>query len=115
MIRLRQIKLNIDHDNQNDLLKKVAKKLQISENDIENIVISKRSIDARKKDNIVISYEVDIQVNDENKVLNSICNKDIFIAPNEVYTYHLSGTKSLKKSSCYCRIWTSRNDVCVYA
>lgn len=96
MIRLRQIKLNIDHDNQNNLLKKVAKKLQIREKDIKNIVISKRSIDARKKDNIEISYEVDVQVNDENKVIKNICNKDIFIAPNEVYTYQLSGTKSLK-------------------
>ena len=37
MIRLRQIKLNIDHDNQNNLLKKVAKKLQISENDIKEL------------------------------------------------------------------------------
>ena len=47
MIRIRQIKLPIKHTKE-DLIKKICKKLQIKKEDIQNIIINKKSIDARK-------------------------------------------------------------------
>ena len=52
MIRLRQIKIDILNDTQEELLTKIAKKLKISKNKINDYKINKKAIDARKKDNI---------------------------------------------------------------
>ena len=65
MIRLRQIKINIDKDNKLEITKKIAKKLRINEACVLDYKISKKSIDARKKDNIEYVYELDVKVNNE--------------------------------------------------
>ena len=59
MIRLRQIKVNINNDNLKEV---ISKKLNINSFDISNIKIVKKSIDSRKKPNIYYVYEVDISV-----------------------------------------------------
>lgn len=89
MIRVRGIKLLIEDDNEENLLKKTCKKLKI--NSINNYKIVKKSIDARDKNNIYYVYELDIDTN--NKV--RIDNKDIFNTPNEEYRYEITGTNKL--------------------
>ena len=89
MIRVRNIKLLIEEDKEDNLLKKVTKKLRI--NNINNYKIVKKSIDARDKNNIYYVYELDIDTNDKVK----IDNKDIFNTPNEEYKYEITGSKKL--------------------
>ena len=67
MIRIRQIKINLD--SKQDLKSKVAKILHINEKEILNLKINKKSLDARKKDNLFYVYEVDIEVLNEKKLL----------------------------------------------
>ena len=89
MIRLRQIKINITEEQ--NLKEKVAKELKISENDILEITIIKKSLDARKKDNLFFVYEVDIKTNQEEKILKHNKSQDIFVTPNENYIFPVQG------------------------
>lgn len=91
MIRVRQVKLNI---NDNNLKKKIASILKIKENYILDYEIVKESIDSRYKPDIFYVYEVDVKVKDEN-IINNLNNKDIFISPNEEYEYIPKGTEKL--------------------
>ena len=85
MIRLRQIKINLD--SKQDLKNKVSKLLHINENEILNLKINKKSLDARKKDNLFYVYEVDIEVENEKKLLRKYKSTDIFETPNEEYIF----------------------------
>ena len=96
MIRLRQIKINIENDNIKEIKNKVAKKLHMKVDDIKSINISKKSIDARNKNNILYVYEIDVLVSNEKKVLNKNYSKDIFLTPNEEYKYVLNKDNSKK-------------------
>ena len=89
MIRVRNIKLLIEEDNEDNLLKKTCKKLRI--NSINSYKIVKKSIDARDKNNIYYVYELDIDTKDNVK----IDNKDIFNTPNEEYKYNITGNIKL--------------------
>ena len=85
MIRIRQIKINLD--SKQDLKSKVSKLLHINENEIRNLKINKKSLDARKKDNLFYVYEVDIEVENEKKLLRKYKSTDIFETPNEEYLF----------------------------
>ena len=85
MIRIRQIKINLD--SKQDLKSKVSKLLHINENEILNLKINKKSLDARKKDNLFYVYEVDIEVENEKKLLRKYKSTDIFETPNEEYLF----------------------------
>ena len=75
-IRINNITLNIEEEK--DLIKKkVAKKLKVSEDKIEEIKILKESIDARKKDNIKFNYCVEVKALGEKKLISKINDKDI--------------------------------------
>ena len=54
-IRINNLSLSLD-DDISLLKKKVSKKLRISEKEIEDLRIVRESIDARKKDNIKLTY-----------------------------------------------------------
>ena len=95
MIRVRQIKVNIDSDQFKEIKRKVAKKLNVKIKEIKNIKISKRSIDARDKDNIRFVYEVDVVANNENNILRKVKTNDIFKTPNEEYKYVLKYDKNI--------------------
>lgn len=92
MIRVRQISVDIQ---KNDLKTKVALKLNIKENDIKKIKINKKSIDARKKPDLYFVYEVDVEVENEDIILNKNKNIDILKTPNEEYKFYITGDKKL--------------------
>lgn len=96
MIRLRQIKISIDKNNPKEIKNKISKKLRISEDEILDFKISKKSLDARKKDNIEYVYEIDVKTNNEEKILKRIKSNDIFKTPNEKYTYKITGENKLE-------------------
>ena len=95
MIRIRQIKISLQNDNDNYIKKQISKILKINEKDIIKYIINKKSLDARKKDNINYVYEFDVEVKNEKTVLNKNKNNDIFITPNEEYKIEITGTKEL--------------------
>ena len=58
MIRINQLKLSLKHTPE-DLRRKAAKLLHIAPEEILSLDIVRRSLDARKKDNILFSYTVE--------------------------------------------------------
>ncbi len=76
MIRIRDISLSPEH-NPDQLLFEAAKLLKISGSKIRKLIITRRSIDARKKPDVRIIYTVDVTVDgSEQKILRqSGCKK----------------------------------------
>ena len=93
MLRIRQIKLPIDH-NKNELKSKIAQKLNIKPNEIINFKINKQSIDARDKNNLMYIYEIDANIKNEKHLLNKH-SKDILKTPDETYKLPQNGIKTL--------------------
>lgn len=95
MIRLRQIDVSIDSE-ENEIINKCAKKLNVDKSQIKDYKIVKKSIDARDKSRIFYCYEVDVRVLNEEKILKRNKSKDIFKTPKEEYVFNIEGTKKLK-------------------
>ena len=100
MIRINQIKIlnggnNIrSHNELCDVLKKkAAKLLRITENDIEDLVIMRQSIDARKKPQIVDVFMVDVSVKraldkkSEEKIVSRSKDKGISVVTPVIYNF----------------------------
>ncbi len=69
MLRLTEIRLPLDH--RDDALKQaLLVRLDIAENELLGFTIYRRNYDARKKNAIVFSYTVDVEVKNERDVLN---------------------------------------------
>ena len=95
MIRIRQVKIPIRNDNNEFIIKKISNILKINKDDITSFNIVKKSIDARDKNNILYVYEFDVEVVLEDKIINKNKSKDIFITPDEEYTYPVPGKEKL--------------------
>lgn len=68
MIRIRDIALSFDHD-PDALSAAVSKKLNLTEAELSEVVIVRRSIDARRRNRILRVYTVDVRVADEGRLL----------------------------------------------
>ncbi|WGS65794.1 NAD(P)/FAD-dependent oxidoreductase [Marinitoga aeolica] len=93
MLRINNIKLPIDHSNE-DIKAEIAKKLNISSNDIRKFYIRKKSIDARKKNTMIyFIYNIDFEIENEDIFL-----KHSFISksPNYNYKFPIPGDIPLK-------------------
>ena len=96
MLKVRQIKIPIDSNNKDYILKKISNKLKCNLNDICSYKITKLSIDARDKNNLLFVYELDVDVLNENSILSKNKNSnDISISVDEKYKYEVIGTKSI--------------------
>ena len=96
MIRVRQIKVEIKKDSFDYLQKKVLSLLKITFNDLKEMKIIKKSIDARDKNNVLYVYEVDVKIDDEKKILKKNKNKDIVEIQEEEYKKINKGRTLLK-------------------
>lgn len=96
MIRLRQIKIDVNENNEEKLLLKCSKVLRINKKDIKKYKISKKSLDARYKPKLYFIYEIDVEVEKEDELLNKTKSKDIFKTPDEKYKFKITGNKTLK-------------------
>ena len=77
MIRVNNIHLSLDYDDKS-VRKAVAKQLRIEEKSIKSCKIFRRSVDARKKDNIYFLTTVDAELNiNEEKVCKKCGNAQI--------------------------------------
>lgn len=85
MIRIQSILLPPGH-NPSELRAAAARRLGVRPSDIQDVKIARRSLDARKKDNIHLIYSVDVSlVSDEAHLLRRRSSRDIFLAPEYHY------------------------------
>lgn len=96
MIRVRQIKVEINKDSFDYLQKKVLSKLKITFNDLKEITIVKKSIDARDKNKVIYVYEVNVLLNDEDKILKKNKSNDVVKIEEEKYKEIKKGRVLLK-------------------
>ena len=61
MLRLNEIKLPLDHD-PDDLAAAIVERLGIDREDVCDFSVFKRSYDARKKANILLIYQLDVEL-----------------------------------------------------
>lgn len=96
MIRLRQIEVSVTNS-EDELIKKCSKKLNIDISKIKNIKINKKSIDARDKNKIMYCYEVDVLVENEEKILKKNKSNDIYKVSIEKYEFPIAINKKCEK------------------
>lgn len=95
MIRINEIKLSLDEE-ESSLKTKAARILKINSKYIESYTIFKKSIDARKKDNVHFTYSVDVNITLDEKQIVSKCksNKVQIVKP---YIYTLPENKRVSR------------------
>ena len=97
MIRINQIKLHPNSQNEGqELRKKAAKLLRIEHSGIRSLSIVKKSIDARKKPDITMVYTVDVKVDEEQKIIKKCGQKNGQIQLVEEKAYEFPGTLPAK-------------------
>lgn len=84
MIRINNIYLEPDY-NSDTLTKKAAKELNCTNEDIKDLKIFKLSIDARKKNDVHFLAAIDVNLNNEKKILNKTKSKKVTIAKEYIY------------------------------
>lgn len=96
MLTIQQLKLSPDHSEQ-DIIDKIAKTLKVNKEAIRDYKIVKRSIDARKKDDIKVVYTVSFSTANEAQILKR-CNPSIVMQSKEsFYEFPKQGSLPLKK------------------
>ena len=95
LIRINQIKLKPDHT-EKDLRNKVFELLKIQEKQCIDFEIVKKSIDARKKPDIIIQYCVDVKLIEEEQILKRIKNPNIGKAEPISYELKVSGNMKMQ-------------------
>lgn len=95
MIRVNQVKLPIDHKEQ-ELVLAVAKAMKVKKEEIRELLIKKRSIDARKKNEIKYIYAVDVKIKNEEKVVARAKNPNVTISNDKAYRVIVTGQEPMK-------------------
>ena len=95
MIRIRQLKLKIDHTEE-DLKKKIQHTLHLKPGQCVSYIIRKQSLDARKKPDLYYTYTVDVEVSGEASVLRKNKSKDVCKADWKEYSYPLEGPEPMR-------------------
>lgn len=90
MIRINQIKMPVSHTKE-AVMRKAAGILHIEEKDILSFRIIKKSVDARKKPEIFIIYVVDLEIENEERILRRIKGTQVQKAEEKVYSFPIPG------------------------
>lgn len=94
MIRVNQLKLPIEHT-QEELEHKLLKTLHLPKERLLSYRICKKSIDARKKQEIAFVYAIDVQIQKEEAFLNRNKNKNIMKSKEKPYHFPKPGSHKL--------------------
>jgi len=88
MLRLNEIKLPLDHTEE-DLRAAIITRLKIGAKDLLRTTVFKRSYDARKKSNILLVYQLDVELTNEAEaaVLDSDLDEST-VRPSPDTDYH---------------------------
>ena len=76
MIQVRSLRLD-PGESEDKLRKKAARELHISEREISELIITKKSLDARKKNDIHWLYSVAVKISDEDRILARSKSKNV--------------------------------------
>ena len=95
MIKINQLKLSIEHSKES-LEDKIAKTLKIPKEQILHYEIAKRSIDARKKNEILYIYSIEVEVTNEKKIIDRCKNQNVVLTKKTVYQTIKDGTQPMK-------------------
>ncbi len=96
MIRITQLKLPITHTEE-QLYEKAARILKLPPDALRAVTIVRRSIDARKKEQIQFIYTLDVEVSEKNepRLVKRLRNDQISIASDIAYHFPAPGEMSL--------------------
>lgn len=120
MIRITQIKMSYKKKDK-DIYPLLLKKFHIPEKEIVFFRIFKKSIDARKKQDIMAVYTVDICLKHENRFLKGNRNKNIFKTEDIVYKFPESGDQPMDApiiivgsgpAGLFCALMLARRGYC---
>ncbi|MCI8506368.1 MAG: FAD-dependent oxidoreductase [Lachnospiraceae bacterium] len=93
MIRMTGIKLK-PQEGEDVLLSKICRRLRLSKKDIKTYYVTKKSIDARKKEAPFWVYQVDVEVKGrEAAVVKGLKGPDIRVAQEEAYQFPKTGRR----------------------
>lgn len=92
MIKVNQVKVLVENNNDNSILKALLKKTRLNKEDIKTYKIYKQSIDARDKNNIYFVYEIIVDTDKKIKL-----NNDISIYKEEKYNPIIEGKNILNE------------------
>ena len=93
MIRILQCKCRVDDGR--SLTQLAADYLKIPRERIRHTYIHKRSIDARKKEEIFYVYSLDVEAAGEREILKKNGKRGVVKAPDETWRFHPEGTEPL--------------------
>lgn len=94
MIRITQVKLPITHTDE-DLRIRAAKLLRISEGQIRRLSVVKQSVDARKRDAVSYSYVLDVEADQEERVVRRCKNPNASLHEAVPYVFPEPGKERL--------------------
>jgi uncharacterized FAD-dependent dehydrogenase len=94
MIRLRDVTLPFDHK-PDALVARILKRLKISGQELHDFRIIRKSIDARRKNNIVAVYTIDVQVKNEPELLSRF-SQDIRISLAPDMSYRMPAVGNMR-------------------
>lgn len=99
MIKITQLKLALDHT-QDDLEKAIYKTLKIKKDQMKSFRLLKKSIDARKKQDIKYIYAIDVELNLDHKsevhLVKKLKNANIVMSDTKYYSFKPSGKETMK-------------------
>ncbi len=95
MLQISQLKLKLEQS-EKELYKLAAKTLKIKEEEIKKLIITKKSVDARKEE-ICYVYQIEVMVEDEEKKAARLKNVNVTIAKRNVYQFKPTGEENLEK------------------
>ena len=97
MIRISQLKLPVTHSRE-DLEKKIEKTLRIPMSAVRSWQIVRQSVDARKKEELLYIYAIDVNTDREEQVVKRAKNRNVALSSEPVYRFPESGSRPLKTS-----------------
>lgn len=95
MIRIQQLKLPLNYT-EKTLRQAAAKALHIREAQIRSVTIKKRSVDARKKPDVIYIAAVDVETEKEKEILKKCKNSQVSVPKDPVYHYPDFGNEKLE-------------------
>lgn len=101
MLRISGVKLPVleacfDEQEAENLRMALVRKHQIHERDLLDFVIYKKSVDARKKEELLYVYTLDVEVDNEDSYLQKLSRKGVIETPDEHYRLPAPGVRMLK-------------------
>lgn len=96
MIRINDLKLPLNAT-EGKLLKKASRALGVPVEEIHEVHMFRRSLDARKKDNIHYVCAVDVRASNEKKIIGRAKGNNIMVTPSFSYEFPLGEAKARKR------------------